>query len=112
MSIKADVENILIQLNYPVNESTTKQLEAIIQNTPGFFDFAKHIFSLNDELKKYDAVVALSNTNNYLKLKCNSKLDSEINDFKETIESWANKYKLNLQQVENKNTYYILGKNS
>jgi len=112
MSIKADVENILIQLNYPVNESTTKQLETIIENTPNFFDFAKHIFSLNDELKKFDAVVAMSNSNNYLKLKCDSKIDSEIADFKETIESWANKYKVKLKQVENKNTFYILGKSS
>jgi hypothetical protein len=112
MSIKADIENILIQLNYPQNESTTKQLEDIISNTPNFFDFAKHLFSLNDDLKKYDAVVAMSNTNNYLKLKCNSKLEDEINEFKNKIDNWADKYKVTLKQVENKNTYYILGKNS
>jgi len=112
MSIKADVENLLIQLNYPVNEATTKQLEAISQNTPGFFDFAKHIFSLNDELKKLDAVVAMSNSHNYLKLKCDSKNEEEIKEFTDLIMHWADKYKLTLKQVENKNTYYILGKNS
>jgi hypothetical protein len=112
MSIKADVENILIQLNYPVNESTTKQLEEIVANTPNFFDFAKHLFSLNDDLKKYDSVVAMSNSNSYLKLKCNSKIEDEVKEFKKTIDSWADKYKVSLKQVENKNTYYILGKNA
>jgi hypothetical protein len=112
MSIKADVENILIQLNYPVNVSTIKQLEDIIANTPNFYDFAKHIFSLNDDLKKYDATVAMSNSNNYLKLKCDSKNNDEIKEFEKTINLWSTKYKVSLKQVENKNTYYILGKNS
>ncbi len=112
MSIKANVENILIQLNYPVNDATTKQLENIAKNTNGFFDFAKHLFSLNDDLKAVNAVVAMSNSKDYLKLKSNSKLDSEIEKFEETINSWAHKYKAKLQKVENKNTYYIIGKNS
>ena len=112
MSIKPDVENILIQLDYPVNDTTTKQLENIANNTNGFFDFAKHIFSLNDELKAVDGVVALSNSKDYLKLKCNSKLDSEVAKFEEIINFWADKFKVDLQQVENKNTYYIIGKHS
>jgi len=109
MSIKADVENILIQLNYPVNDATKAQLERIIQNTPGFEKFAKHIFSLNDELKKIDATVAMSNSKDYLKIKSNSKDENEIQKFEELKDNWANKYKIKLQKVENKNTYYILG---
>ena len=112
MSIKADVENLLIQLNYPVNEATEKQLNEIIENTPGFFEFAKHIFSLNDELKKINATVAMSNSKPFLKLKSDSKDAAEIAEFEEIIKSWAAKYKVELQKVENKNTYYILGKKS
>ncbi len=112
MSIKPDIENILIQLNYNVNDATKKQLENIVANTNGFFDFAKHLFSLNDELKPVDAFVAMSNSNNYLKLKSNSSNESEIKEFEDIINSWAHKYKVNLQKVENKNTYYIIGKNS
>jgi hypothetical protein len=109
MSIKADVENILIQLNYPVNDATKAQLERIIQNTPGFDKFAKHIFSLNDELQKIDATVAMSNTKDYLKIKSNSKDQNEIEAFEDIIKHWSQKYKIKLQKVENKNTYYILG---
>ena len=112
MSIKADIENILIQLNYPVNDATKKQLEAIADNTNGFFEFAKHIFALNDELKPLDAIVAMSNSKEFIKLKSNSTNPADIEKFEEIIKSWASKYKVNLTKVENKNTYYITGKNA
>jgi len=112
MSIKPDIENILIQLDYPVNDATTKQLEAIVNNTNNFYDFAKHIFSLQDELKKVDGIVAMSNSKDYLKIKSNAKDKNEIQEFKEIINKWADKYKVKLEKVENKNTYYIIGKKS
>jgi len=109
MSIKADIENILIQLDYPVNEATKKQMEAIANNTPGFFSFAKHIFSLNDELKKIGAAVAMSNSKDYLKIKLPEEESDKVEEFEEIINHWSNKYKVKLQKVDNKNTYYILG---
>ena len=112
MSIKANIENLLIQLNYPVNEATTKQLDNITKNTDNFFDFAQHLFTLSDDLKAVNAVVALSNSKDYLKLKSNSKIDSEIEKFNEIVKFWADKFKVTLQKVDNKNTYYIIGKNS
>ncbi len=111
MSLKPDIENILIQLGYSVNDATKNQLSSIIENTPGFEEFAKHIFSLQDELKKFNATVAMSNSHNYLKLKCDSKDEEEIKAFEDIIKNWSNKYKIKLEKVEGKNTYYILGKN-
>ena len=112
MSIKADIENLLIQLDYPVNEATKKQLSEIIENTKDFYSFAGHLFSLKDELNKIDATVAMSNSHPYLKIKSNSKVPLEIEKFEEIVKAWSNKYKVALQKLENKNTYYILGKNS
>jgi len=111
MSIKPDIENLLIQLGYPVKDATKKQLENIAKNTPNFWEFAKHIFALQDELKRIDATVAMSNSKDYLKLKSDAKDEAEIKEFEEIINHWANKYKVELQKVEGKNTYYILGKN-
>jgi len=110
MSIQPNIENILIQLDYGVNEAYEKQLREIANNTNGFFDFAKHLFSLHDELKRLNAIVAMSNSNSYLKIKSNSTDPLEIEEFTELVDKWANKYKLELKKVENKNTYYILGK--
>jgi len=112
MSIQPDIENILIQLDYGVNEAYENQLKEIVNNTNGFFDFAKHIFTLNDELKRLNAIVAMSNSNSYLKIKSNSTDPLKIEEFNEVVKKWASKYKLELKKVENKNTYYILGKKS
>ena len=112
MSIKANVENLLVQLDYPLNEATKKQLEEISDNTKDFFTFAGHLFNLKDELKRIDGTVAMSNSTPYLKIKSNSKIPLEIEEFNEIVNAWATKYKVALQKVENKNTYYILGKNN
>ena len=112
MSIKANVENLLVQLDYPLNDATKKQLQEISDNTKDFFSFAQHLFNLKDELKKIEATVAMSNSSPYLKIKSNSKIPLEIEKFNKIVESWATKYKVKLQKVKNKNTYYILGKYS
>jgi hypothetical protein len=109
MSIELTPENLLIQLGYPVKDATLAQMERIIKNTPGFEKFAKHIISLNDEVKKYSGIVAMSNSKDYLKIKCDSDKPEEINTFKEIVQHWSQKYKVDLKKVENKNTYYILG---
>ena len=112
MSLKVNTENLLIQLDYPLNEATKKQLIKITDNTKEFFSFAQHIFSLKDKLKLVDGTVTMSNSNPYLKIKSNSKIESEIEEFNKIVNSWASKYKVELQKVEGKNTYYIVGKNS
>jgi len=99
----------LVQLGYPVKEATLSQLERIIKNTDGFDKFAKHIISLNDEIKKYSAIVALSNSKDYLKIKCDSQKPNDIEAFKDVVSNWSSKYKVALKQLEGKNSYYILG---
>jgi hypothetical protein len=109
MSIELTPENLLIQLEYPVKDATLAQLERIIQNTAGFNKFAKHLISLNDEVKKFSGIVALSNSKDYLKVKCDSDKKEEIEAFTDIINHWSQKYKVDIQKVDGKNTYYILG---
>lgn len=109
MSINVTPENLLIQLGYPVKDATLSQMERIIANTEGFDKFAKHIISLNDELKRFNAIVAISNSNDYLKIKCDSHDAEEISAFEDIVKHWSEKYKVELQKVEGKNTYYIIG---
>ena len=109
MSINVTAENLLVQLEYPVKEATLEQMKRIMDNTPGFEQFAKHIISLNDELKRFNAIVAMSNSKDYLKIKCDSKDAEEIKAFEDIINHWSQKYKVALEKVDGKNTYYILG---
>jgi hypothetical protein len=111
MNIEVTTENLLVQLGYPAKDATVSQMERIVANTKNFDKFAKHIISLNDELKRFNAIVAMSNSNDYLKIKCDSKEEEEIAAFEDIVKHWSEKYKIELQKVDGKHTYYILGQN-
>ncbi len=107
--MKYTVEAMLTQLGYTINESVKSQMENIIRNTKSFLDIQKHIVQLNDALKPFQAYVAMSNSNYYLKIKNESGSES-LKEVDEMINNWAKKYKINLKKVDGKETYYILGK--
>jgi hypothetical protein len=109
MSIELTPENLLIQLEYPVKDATLAQLDRIVKNTKGFDKFAKHIISLKDEIRKYSAVVALSNSKDYLKVKCDSIKPQEVEAFTDILTRWSDKYKVKIERIKGKNTYYIIG---
>ncbi len=107
--MKYTVEAMLTQLGYTINESVMSQMENIIKNTKNFLDIQKHIVQLNDALKPFQAYVAMSNSNNYLKIK-NESSNESLKEVDDMINKWANKYKIGLKKVEGKETYYIIGK--
>jgi hypothetical protein len=55
--------------------------------------------------------VALSNSDAYFKIKCDSVNDSDeiIKEFTQEVKHWSNKYNVELKKVGNKNVYYIIG---
>jgi len=110
MTIDLSPEALLSQLGYPTTEKTIEQMKKIIDNTHNFENFSKHILSLHDSLAPIKGFVAMSNSNNYLKIKRGEELSTEMaQEFTKKVESWANKYKVKLEKVPNKPTYYILG---
>ena len=62
-------EAMLKQLGYTPNEALLNQLERIINNTKSFDKIQKHIFDLNEHLKVDDSHVAMSNSEDYFKIK-------------------------------------------
>lgn len=112
MQLEISPEVLLSQLGYAKNESAMKQAEQVINMTKNFDKFSKHIISLNDNLKKMNAYVALSNSSDYLKIKCDENDANEILDeFHNEISHWSSKYNVNLEKLDNKHVYYILGVN-
>ncbi len=100
---------ILTQLGYSVSENTLAQLERVIANTVGFEHVEKHLITLHDALKPYYSFVALSSTKDYFKIK-NEAHDTEmVDEVNEMITKWATKYKITLEKVPYKNTYYVIG---
>ncbi len=110
MQLEVSAEVILSQLGYSKSEASLKQAEKIIEETTNFNKFAKHIFTLNDHLKKMNAYVGLSNKYHHLKIKCDENDSAEIlEEFHEEVSHWADKYNVKLEKSDKKPLYYILG---
>lgn len=113
MQINLTPEALLSQLEYSKTEQSLEQMEKTIQNTEGFENFSKHILALHDQLARLKGFVALSNSKNVFKIKGSEEVSEEIQEeFKHLVENWSKKYKVELQKVANKPTYYIIGLNS
>jgi hypothetical protein len=106
--MKLTNDALLTQLGYSVTEGTLKEIEIISQNTAGFDTIKNHVIALNDHLKPLDGYVAMSSTNPYLKIKIIAEENEKVEAALEEINKWANKYKVELKQVNDK-TFYILG---
>ena len=110
MHLDLTPEALLAQLGYTKNEQTLKQINNIIANTKDFEKFSHHIPSFNDALAVEKGYIAMSNSEDHLKIKCEEDTGADnVSAFTALVKHWADKYKLDLKQVPNKNTYYILG---
>ncbi len=111
MHIDVTPEVLISQLGYSNNEHTLKQMEDAIANTKDFNKFAKHIISLNDTLKHMKAYVALANSEQYFKIKCD-EIDAPaiLEEFHNEVDHFSNKYHVEIKKLNNKEVYYIIGK--
>jgi len=110
MDINLTPEALLSQLGYTKTEPSIKQMEKTINNTNGFNKFSKHILGLHDQLAHIKGFIALSNSKDVFKIKRSPDVSKEIEEeFKNLVEAWANKYKIELEKVAKKPTYYIIG---
>jgi len=110
MHLELTAEAVLAQLGYHKTDQLMEQMKNIIENTKDFNKFSQHIPSFNDALAVEKAFIAMSNSENHLKIKCEEDSSADnLSAYTELVHHWADKYKLELKKVENKNTYYILG---
>ena len=104
-----DAEAILTQLGYVPNDTLKEQLKEIQENTPGYEKIEKHILDLNEHLKVDNAYVALSNTTKHLKIKVDALSKEFAEAAHEKIKKFSEKYKIKVEKLPNKETYYIIG---
>jgi len=112
MHLELSNEAILAQLGYNSNEQTLKHLDDILKNTENIEQFLPHLPSFVDALAVEKGYIALSNSKDYFKIKCDEDINAtNAQAFHDLVKHWAQKYKLKLQKVVDKNTYYIIGHN-
>ena len=100
---------ILKQLGYTVTKSAMAQVEKVIKNTHNFEQVEKHLITLHDKLQAHLSYVALSSNKDYFKIKNEAKGIEMIAEVTEMITHWAEKYKIAIEKVDGKNTYYVIG---
>ena len=100
---------MLKQLGYAPNDALIKQLEKVEQNTTGYEKIQKHIMDLHDHLKVDGSFVALSNSEDCFKIKVEAPSPELAKEAHEKIQRFSEKFKVQVNKLENKETYYILG---
>jgi hypothetical protein len=102
-------EAILSQLGLIPNVALADQLERIEKNTHGFEKIVKHVMDLHEALKTSESYVALSNSVDLFKIKIDATNKISATEAMEKINHFADKFKVKLQKVEGKETYYVVG---
>ena len=100
---------MLTQLGYLPNDALLSQLEKIENNTAGYDKIQKHIMDLHDHLKVDGSFVALSNTEDYFKIKIEASSPELAEEAHEKVKHFSEKFKVTLKETDSKNTYYISG---
>lgn len=102
-------EALLIQFDYSVTEHSKEQINRIVANTKGFDYVEKHLINLHERLKGHLCFVGLSSSFDYFKIK-NTAEEDNIRDYvTKIILEWSKKYKIDIEKVKGKETYYVLG---
>jgi hypothetical protein len=100
---------MLTQLGYSPNSALLNQLERIENNTAGYEKIQKHIMDLHDHLKVDGSFVALSNSEDYFKIKIEASSPELAAEAHEKVKHFSDKFKVTVNKLENKETYYIAG---
>ena len=100
---------MLRQLGYAPNEALINQLEKIENNTAGYKKIQKHIMDLHDNLKIDGSFIALSNSEDYFKIKVEALSPELAQEAHEKIKHFSDKFKVTVKKLENKETYYVVG---
>jgi hypothetical protein len=108
---KVQRDAMLTQLGYAPNEALMSQLERIEKNTTGYEKIQKHIMDLHDHLKVDGSFVALSNSQDVFKIKIEASSPELMQEAHEKVKRFSDKFKVSVNKLENKETYYIAGFN-
>ncbi len=105
-----EISMILSGLGYSANEGLTRQVERILSNCDLADAELSHLLALHAKIDKFSGFVAISNSEDVFKIKCQATAPSDIRNFNEIVKEWAEKYQLNVKKLDGKETYYLLGR--
>lgn len=111
MNIELNHDNLLSLIELQKTDKNLAQVDKVISNTKGFDKIVKHVVTLNDFLHHHHGFVTLSSSHDSIKIKCDTQEAGSdiVKEFNEKVVDWADKYKVEIEKVPEKEVYYILG---
>ena len=104
-----EISLILNKLGYSANDALTEQVKRILSNCDLNDTELSHLLDLHEKIFKFNGFVAISNSEDVFKIKCEGR-PSDIRNFNEIVTNWADKFKLKIRKIDGKETYYLLGR--
>ncbi|CAD7289760.1 hypothetical protein LMG7974_01843 [Campylobacter majalis] len=98
---------LLAQLGYNTDEANIAHIKRILNNSDGVEP--TDVITLNDHLKSHLCFVALSSSEDRLKIKNVATIPEIKQQVEQIIQNWSIKNKILLKKI-NETTYYIIGK--
>ncbi len=103
-----DKKAFITQLGYDTNEHIIQQMNSILNKNGNITKLFNHLITLHDKLKHINGFIAMSNSDDVLKIKCENNSPELLAEFHEIVQKFKDKYKLNLKKLDHKEVYYIL----
>lgn len=107
-----NVESVLVGLGYNINDAVVAQAKKVVEDGDFSVPDLDHIVNLHDKISVYNGFVALSNSEDVFKIKCESNDPTFLKEFNLAVHDWAEKYNFKVKKLEGKETYYITGKDN
>ncbi|KAF0591169.1 hypothetical protein CINF_1384 [Candidatus Campylobacter infans] len=101
---------ILVSLGLTPNEALKDQVRRCVEDNGLSVPDLDKLAALNDEIKIYHGYVALSNSEDVFKIKCDSSDPTMLKDFNVTVYNWAQDNNFKLKKIDGKEVYYLTGK--
>ena len=102
-------EGILTQLGYSATKGMVAHFNLVKAHTPGFDTLKKHIVTLADHIRPYGGYITPSNSRPYFKIRIDRSHSYNPDGALQEITKWADKYGVQLSEVREGETFYILG---
>ncbi len=103
-----DKKAFITQLGYDTNEHIIQQMNSILNKNGNITKLFNHLITLHDKLKHINGFVAMSNSEDVLKIKCENNSPQLIKEFHEIVEKFRRIYKINTKKLDNKEVSYIV----
>lgn len=101
---------VLVSLGYNPNDALKEQVRRCIEDAGLSVPDLDKIAALHEDIQVFKGYVALSNSEDVFKVKCEATDPTMLKDFNITVYNWSQENGFKVKKLDGKEVYYITGK--